>query len=103
MTDATCGPKPENPEQAIRDLILPGLKDPDSARFSFEPLVQGYYKEPGLGKPRVACWHMKAWVNAKNALGGYTGREPYWFSFKDGKIVTVVKPWERPTFEWGAP
>jgi hypothetical protein len=103
ITEATCGPRPENYQELIKEVILSGLKDPESARFKFGPLEMGAYCAGGWHAPTIACWHVKTWVNAKNSYGGYVGDEPYWFSLKDGKVLGFTRPWERPRTQWGMP
>lgn len=53
----------ERVEAGVKEV----LKDPDSARFS------GFGASVSDGGTIVAC----GFVNAKNSLGGYTGRSPF--------------------------
>ena len=96
------GPAPTNYEDGIRAQILAGLKDPDSAKFRFEPAKSVYTRANAFAKWQTV-WHVKVWVNAKNSLGGYTGEQPYWWEWKDGKVVSITRPWEVPTAQWGQP
>jgi hypothetical protein len=65
---AACNSQRAGAEEAVRT----SLKDPDSARFG-----EFYYND----KRRLACLT----VNAKNALGGYTGDKEAMLSYADGK------------------
>jgi hypothetical protein len=68
-------------EQSVRD----NLKDPDSAKFTDELIVQqdnGFY---------VMCGN----VNAKNGFGGYTGKTPF---VAAGALVIIRSPETEKTF-----
>ncbi len=55
----------DSEKQVIEAVVKDKLKDPDSAKFDWPPLVG---KEPS-----AYC----GLVNAKNSFGGYSGKRPY--------------------------
>lgn len=66
-------------KNVIEKVIREQLKDPESARFEWLPLV---------GKqPNAYC----GLVNAKNSFGGYTGRAPYLvFPVFQNGLITIA-------------
>jgi len=91
MATADYGPPPpENHQQAIKDWFAERLIDPTSPLYSFRNPVQGYTKDsPLYGTQLQFGWIVCGAVNAKNRLGGYVGREPFFTLFKDGNMVFI--------------
>jgi hypothetical protein len=83
------GPRPPADYQDLeRQMILNGLKDPESARIEFlgspmASIIQARFASP---KP-ILVWVSSARVNAKNSFGGYNGFSLYQFAWRDGKVV----------------
>ena len=75
-------------EAKAQAYILARLKDPDSAKFTWQPIVKGWREGSG-SKPVIYGYRLDGTVNAKNSLGGYTGGKAYSALFRDGQIVTV--------------
>ena len=81
------------------------LKDPDSAKYSFEipPRKSWVYDFTLHGN--VFGWVVCSGINAKNSFGGYTGEQPFAFLFKDQKLAGVEQMGERVrrmcVGEWG--
>ena len=75
------GPLPYDFMQQAKATVLPMLKDPDSARFTFpvSPCV-GRYLRGGGG------WGVYFWVNSKNSFGGYTGNRDWSCLINDGRV-----------------
>jgi hypothetical protein len=69
---------------AIEAIILSSLRDPESARFRWEPTVTAH--------PNSKI-EVHVWVNAKNAFGGYAGRDLYAAELarKDGSVLFVLR------------
>lgn len=94
-------PLPNKWQEMVKSAILPHLKDPDSARFTFngQPEVYGFsnfdksytstivredYSRPLIG------WTGMVQVNAKNSFGGYAGNQGYLYIFKNGRVVFIT-------------
>ena len=85
-------------KQAVKNCIGDRLYDPYSAVYDFEGAPQqGWYKFPPLlGGQLYAGYITWVNVNAKNRMGGYTGRKRYGIIFKNNKIIKVIVPMEYP-------
>jgi hypothetical protein len=88
-TGKGCGPFPSNYETLIRSNLNQILIDPYSAKIDI-----GY---PYSGGHRVLWfksygWLVDVYVNSKNRMGGYTGRQKHVYLIRDGKIVKRVGP-----------
>jgi hypothetical protein len=88
----------EKDREIIKEWARAGLKDPDSAKFEFEEPRKAAVQE---NRVWTYVWVQKFWINAKNSYGGYTGREPYWVYYRDGRIYRKVSSWEVPKGSWG--
>jgi hypothetical protein len=86
------GPKPPaDYQEKEKAFVLSLLKDPESARFKIigEPVPQ--IIQSAFASPRpLLVWQHFLNVNAKNSFGGYTGYQPYIFSWRDGEIVAYL-------------
>lgn len=91
ISAADYGPAPANAEQQSREWLERVLKDPESARLKFGPLVKAVTKD-GLvyGGKTHAGWVQIVEVNAKNSYGGYTGYKPYYLFFLGGAITADI-------------
>jgi len=91
LAHADYGPRPtENHQEIIKEWFAERLIDPTSPLYSFRNPVQGYTKDsPLYGTQLQFGWIVCGTVNAKNRLGGYVGREPFFTLFKDGRMVFV--------------
>jgi hypothetical protein len=75
--EAQFGPIPENYQDLVSGYIRGALIDPESARFDFE-------SKPS---PQSNGWYGLVWVNAKNRMGGYTGKQEHEYLIKHGEII----------------
>lgn len=69
-------------ERQLRDTLI----DPDSGRFEWPYGFAQMSLKPLLGKRRVGyftCGH----VNARNRMGGYTGRAWFYVLVRDGALI----------------
>lgn len=82
--ESAFGSFPENYRALIQEAVPPYLIDPASAMFYFSD------------KPPVAVdtgdfrsgWKVTFWVNAKNRMGGYTGKRPWICTIKNGEVIS---------------
>jgi len=74
----------------MRTILSNLLTDPDSLQLEIAPsAVRGAYLSVERGEVRFG-WLIATRVNARNAAGGYIGKESYWFFFVDGKPVALT-------------
>ena len=88
--EADCGPLPPNWQTLVKAFISEKLKDPDSAKFSFNAEAsptKGYDRWKGPDGGLTFFWVALCHVNAKNSYGGYTGNKLWWIAIKDGKVL----------------
>jgi len=78
---AKYGPIPSDYEEQVKEQVIPQLKDPNSARFTFPS--GGCYSGRSLTGPG---WGVYFYVNAKNSFGGYTGNQDWACSIMNGKV-----------------
>lgn len=100
FASADYGPAPVIDKAEVENSLKSGLKDPGSAQFRWLEPEKMRWRANAFSEWRYG-WNVKIWVNAKNSYGGYTGEQPYWLTYLDGKLVDVTKPWMVPQFEWG--
>lgn len=82
------GPYPANYQEMIQDYFSTKLYDPYSAVY--------YFWEPKKHKDGHGYgWKVEMEVNAKNRMGGYTGRERYHF------MINADKIWPTDEFKTG--
>lgn len=92
LTVADAGPPPDAPLKVIQALVLPELKDPDSAVIKV------------IGKPRArvlnsvalvtdggAGWGICAQYNAKNSYGGFVGYKSVFVLWGRGAVIDVFR------------
>lgn len=85
IANADFGPYPNDYEALIKQWAATGLKDPESARYGRISKPRKEWMVESL-KPFYG-YSVCVDINAKNAYGGYTGAQKFWFMFRDGKIV----------------
>lgn len=84
------GPDPVDPIAETKTLMAEMLRDPDSARYRFAGIHQAHCKGGLAGKE----WYGYAAsidINATNAMGGYSGYQPYTILFTNGKAWKAVE------------
>lgn len=86
------GPYPDNYEAIIRDFLREHLVDPDSLRdFSIDACTKVYldtgYPRFNLKKGQAVYECKYVWYNAKNQMGGYTGKSPHIYYIRHDKVV----------------
>jgi len=93
---AEIGPEPNRAacEQYAREYLNSSLRDPMSAVIQFGTIGKSSYTANAFSSPRFA-WSLLVSVNAKNAYGGYTGAQTYWFYFLGEKCCAVMVPGQR--------
>lgn len=83
-------PGPEH-QQLIKDWFAERLIDPTSPLYTFREPVKGYIgKSPLYGTEMTFGWVVCGTVNAKNRMGGYTGREIFFTIFNNGKLKFAI-------------
>jgi hypothetical protein len=76
------GQLPTDYQMTVMNQISASLIDPMSALYQFEG--EPTTKENG--------WHGRVWVNSKNRMGGYVGRQPYGYMFHNGLLIMLIQP-----------
>ena len=87
ISTANYGSLPSDYQQQIKDRISSVLKDPESARYAFEPPFKGYSQDGSMSSTGGGVTYgyvAGVQVNAKNSYGGYTGNQLYVFIFSNG-------------------
>jgi hypothetical protein len=93
------GPLPNNYQEIVVAYMEEVLIDPDSARYSG-------WKGPNHGTAQdlfgrnVIGWLVCADINAKNRMGGYTGRQQYFFLIHGDKVVVKKGGYRAGTVGW---
>jgi hypothetical protein len=91
--DSDFGPPPPDDHNKLEEQsILSTLRDPESARFEFGPVVKGTIPKGFASPTPILVWITSVRVNAKNGFGGYTGFKKYGFAWRDGVIIAVGDP-----------
>lgn len=93
QSDIDPGPYPDNYQQLIAQYLLQTLCDPGSVQeISFDgppnriTLTMGFPKF-GLMKGMEVYECKYVWFNAKNRMGGYTGRNAHVYLIRHGQVV----------------
>ncbi len=87
ISTANYGTLPTDYQQQIKNHMTSILKDPESARYTFEPPFKGYSQDGSLSSTGGGVTYgqvVGVQVNAKNSYGGYTGNQLYVFMFANG-------------------
>lgn len=79
-------------ERIVRQYIDERLRDPTTARYSFDhPCYRGYLPGSTMdGIPVTYGYVQTGTVNATNAFGGYTGRTPFCAVVRDGRLHRIA-------------
>lgn len=81
---ADYGEYPSNYEEIVKQHITGYLLDPESARFSdWKEPKKDWFRDRGLHFGYRVCVR----VNAKNRMGGYTGKKLTYLLIKNGRII----------------
>lgn len=87
LTLADAGPAPPDYRAAINEALRYRLRDYESARIEYpmppRPVVFGQTALNVGG----AGWELCPMVNARNAMGGYTGYRPVFILWNRGQVV----------------
>jgi hypothetical protein len=94
LAKADCGKYPDNYKQAIDKWIHDTFFDPYSVRdLEISKPVRGVVQEPPLlGGGRKFGYTVDVSVNAKNRLGGYTGRQRFTLLIRNGVVIDQGNP-----------
>ena len=92
---ADYGPPPPANHHAVEiQLLRKRLRDPDSMKIDYGRVGKvtiRALRALAFHKPEVVpVWISGIKVNAKNGFGGYTGYQPYYFAWKNGRIIAVM-------------
>ena len=86
-------PPPADYQALTMTHIGAKLIDPLSALYEFQPPKKEYVFKARQGETQpspVFGWLVCGNVNAKNRMGGYVGRVPFYAMFKNGQIVASL-------------
>jgi hypothetical protein len=78
-------------QEAVKVFFNKTLRDPESARYSFQPMVRGQAHSRDDQRPLVG-WFMCGTINSKNGFGGYAGQAPW---------IVYFKPDDPAHVQWG--
>lgn len=93
ISSANYGTLPSDYKEQITKYIQSILKDPESARYTFEPPFKGYSQDGSLSSTGALVTYgqvVGVQVNAKNSYGGYTGNQLYVFMFSNGILYNTT-------------
>lgn len=94
IADIGKAPDEAHAQEAIKKYVLPQLKDPESARFTFRTIRRGSYFSYLTGAWIIA-WVSVVEINAKNSYGGYVGAREWDFFWGDrDHLVAISAPEE---------
>ena len=91
MAAASYGERPVNYGKTIKEYMEVHLKDPESAQFKVSEPATGWWQDTVFGKKHYG-WRILVLVNAKNSFGAFTGFQPYYFCYEDGKLHYIITP-----------
>lgn len=93
FSSADLGPPPEDVPAIIKKWIEDTFIDPDSARtHSISTPVKGAIAKPLIqGGGYVFAWRVFVDVNARNRMGGFTGRQIHAVYIRDGRVISSVR------------
>lgn len=84
IASANYGPMPMNEKEIAEEWVKSQLIDPYSAQFEQVGFRKGYTSVFGTTK---FGWVYCGRVNAKNRMGGYTGRSAFFTTIQYGVVV----------------
>lgn len=85
------GAAPSDYERRITEYMNSRLKDPESARYRFDPPRPAYIRPGYFSGQRIAYagYRVGFELNAKNSFGGYVGSKPYFALFVGDQLYSV--------------
>lgn len=87
VNSAYYGPMPSNSKEIAEEWIKQRLVDPMSAVFEHDPyVIRGYYSS-AFGGSASYGWVRCGYVNARNRMGGYAGRERYYLLIRNDSVI----------------
>jgi len=84
---------PDDYQEQIKAYFNRVLKDPESARYTFEPPFKAYSQDGSLSSTKGGVsygYAVGVQVNAKNSYGGYTGNQLYVIMFSNGTMYDAT-------------
>lgn len=93
ISTAQYGSLPNDYQQLIKNHMNSILKDPESARYTFEPPFKAYSQDGSLSSTNGGVMYgyvAGVQVNAKNSYGGYTGNQLFVFMFSNGVMYDTT-------------
>ncbi len=93
ITNANYGTLPDDYQQQVKKHMSAVLKDPESARYTFETPFKGYSQDGSMSSTNggvIYGYILGVQVNAKNSYGGYTGNQLYVFMFSNGVMYETT-------------
>lgn len=93
ISSANYGKLPEDYQQQIKNHMSTVLKDPESARYTFEPPFKAYSQDGSMSSTGGGVTYgyvAGVQLNAKNSYGGYTGNQLYVFMFSNGVMYDTT-------------
>ncbi|HCD3955216.1 TPA: hypothetical protein NBP20_003112 [Enterobacter hormaechei] len=93
ISAASYGTLPANYQEQIKGHMNSVLKDPESARYTFQPTFKGYSQDGSMSDSGGGVRYgyvAPVLVNAKNSYGGYTGNQQYVFMFSGGVMYDTT-------------
>ena len=90
IANADYGSPPIQYEEIIKAYYAERLIDPTSPLYTFDEPRKSWIKSSAMyGTEQTFGWRVCGTVNAKNRMGGYTGRKPFFALFRDGQLVFI--------------
>lgn len=89
MLEADAGPEPTEAfyKRVVLSFLEKHLRDPDSALIKWS----SPYKDIDRKSCRKNnCWTVSVEVNAKSAMGGYTGYKSYYFKVYKNEVFDII-------------
>lgn len=93
ISTANYGVLPSDYQDQVKQYFNSALKDPESARYTFEPTFKGYAQDGSMASTSGGVTYgyvAPVQVNAKNSYGGYTGNKLYVFIFSNGVMYETT-------------
>lgn len=93
ISSANYGSLPSDYQEKIKNHMNSILKDPDSAKYTFQQTFKGYSQDGSMSDSGGGVKYgyvAPVLVNAKNSYGGYTGNQQYVFMFSGGVMYDTT-------------
>ncbi len=95
LAQLNYGVSPTGYEESIKEYFDDVLLDPYSAVYEFNQPKKYWYRDPETRRSQVYVGYVvKVKVNAKNKMGGYTGKQLWGFVFRNNEIIKIINPAE---------